>query len=112
MQHILQYLTDGSVLYFVSDIAGGFGKKDIWMVRRSGNGWSKPVNLGPDINTPEDELFPFVRDDGTLYFSSDGHIGMGGLDIYRASYQPDGSWIVQNMKAPINSYADDFGISI
>ncbi len=102
---------DGSVLYFVSDIAGGFGKKDIWMVRRSGNGWSAPLNLGPDINTPQDELFPFVRDDGTLYFSSDGHIGMGGLDIYRASYQPDGSWSVQNMKAPVNSNADDFSIT-
>jgi peptidoglycan-associated lipoprotein len=101
---------DGTVLYFVSDIAGGFGKKDIWMVRRSGNGWGAPLNLGPDINTPGDELFPFVRSDGTLYFSSDGHIGMGGLDIFKANYQPDGSWIVQNMKAPINSSADDFSI--
>lgn len=101
---------DGSVLYFVSDIAGGYGKKDIWMVRKSGNGWSEPLNLGPDINTPGDELFPFMRDDGTLYFSSDGLIGMGGLDIFRATYQPDGSWLVQNMKAPINSSADDFSI--
>lgn len=102
---------DGSVLYFVSDIAGGFGNKDIWMSRRSGSGWSDPINLGPDINTGRDELFPYVRDDGTLYFSSDGHIGMGGLDIFRATYQPDGSWIVQNMKAPINSSADDFSIA-
>lgn len=101
---------DGSVLYFVSDIPGGFGKKDIWMVRKSDNGWSEPLNLGPDINTAEDELFPFVRDDGTLYFSSDGHIGMGGLDIFKAMHQPDGSWSVQNMKAPINSNADDFSI--
>lgn len=102
---------DGTVLYFVSDIAGGFGKKDIWMVRKSGNGWSEPLNLGPDINTPQDELFPYMRDDGTLYFSSDGHIGMGGLDIFKATYQPDGSWIVQNMKSPINSSADDFSIA-
>ena len=101
---------DGSVLYFVSDIAGGFGKKDIWMVRKSGNGWGEPLNLGPDINTSGDELFPYVRSDGTLYFSSDGHIGMGGLDIFKANHQPDGSWIVQNMKAPINSSADDFSI--
>lgn len=101
---------DGSVLYFVSDIAGGYGKKDIWMVRKSGNGWSEPLNLGPDINTPGDELFPYVRDDGTLYFSSDGLIGMGGLDIFRATHQPDGSWAVQNMKSPINSAADDFSI--
>jgi peptidoglycan-associated lipoprotein len=103
---------DGSTLYFVSDIAGGSGKKDIWKVTRSGNGaWSKPQNLGPDINTPGDELFPYERSDGTLYFASDGLIGMGGLDIFRAKPQPDGSWTVQNMKPPINSFADDFGIT-
>ncbi|MCX6327171.1 MAG: OmpA family protein [Bacteroidia bacterium] len=104
---------DGSTLYFVSDIAGGFGKKDIWKVTMAGGGgaWSKPVNLGPDINTPGDELFPYVREDGTLYFSSDGLIGMGGLDIFKAKLQPDGSWVVQNMKPPINSFADDFGIT-
>jgi peptidoglycan-associated lipoprotein len=101
---------DGSVLYFVSDIAGGYGKKDIWMVRKNGDSWSQPINLGADINTPEDELFPYVREDGTLYFSSDGQIGMGGLDIFKATYQPDGSWIVQNMKPPINSSSDDFSI--
>ncbi len=103
---------DGSTLYFVSDISGGSGKKDIWKVTRSGNGaWSKPENLGPDINTPGDELFPYERSDGTLYFASDGLIGMGGLDIFRAKPQPDGSWTVQNMKPPINSFADDFGIT-
>jgi len=103
---------DGSTLYFASDIAGGFGKKDIWKVTRpQGGAWSKPVNLGPDINTPGDELFPYVREDGTLYFSSDGLIGMGGLDIFKAKPQPDGSWIVQNMKSPVNSFADDFGIA-
>ncbi|TAL60091.1 MAG: hypothetical protein EPN88_16410 [Bacteroidetes bacterium] len=104
---------DGSTLYFVSDIAGGFGKKDIWKATkaRGGGAWSKPVNLGPDINTSGDELFPYVRKDGTLYFSSDGLIGMGGLDIFKAKPQPDGSWVVQNMKPPINSYADDFGIA-
>jgi peptidoglycan-associated lipoprotein len=105
--------SDGLTLYFVSDIAGGYGKKDIWKASRekSGGAWSKPVNLGPDINTPGDELFPYVRQDGTLYFSSDGLIGMGGLDIFKAKPQPDGSWIVQNMKPPINSFADDFGIT-
>ena len=104
---------DGLTLYFVSDIAGGFGKKDIWKVtkEKGGGTWSKPVNLGPDINTPGDELFPYVREDGTLYFSSDGLIGMGGLDIFKAKPQPDGSWAVQNMKPPINSFADDFGIA-
>jgi len=103
---------DGMTLYFVSDMRGGFGKKDIWKTTRTKGGgtWSKPVNLGPDINTPGDELFPYIREDGTLYFSSDGLIGMGGLDIFKAKPQPDGSWLVQNMKSPINSYADDFGI--
>lgn len=103
---------DGLTLYFVSDLTGGYGKKDIWKVTRlrTGDQWSKPVNLGPDINTPGDELFPYIREDGTLYFSSDGQIGMGGLDIFKAKQQPDGSWAVQNMKAPINSFADDFGI--
>jgi len=105
--------SDGSTLYFVSDIAGGFGKKDIWKITKANGGgaWSKPVNLGPDINTPGDELFPYVREDGTLYFSSDGLIGMGGLDIFNAKPQPDGSWVVQNMKPPVNSFADDFGIT-
>jgi peptidoglycan-associated lipoprotein len=104
---------DGSTLYFVSDIAGGSGKKDIWKATKAkgGGAWSKPVNLGPDINTPGDELFPYIRNDGTLYFSSDGLIGMGGLDIFKAKPQPDGSWLVQNMKPPINSFADDFGIA-
>lgn len=104
---------DGLTLYFVSDIAGGYGGKDIWMSTRSsvGETWSKPKNLGPDVNTSGNELFPFLRSDGTLYFSSDGLIGMGGLDIFKAVPQPDGSWVVTNMKAPINSSADDFGIA-
>lgn len=104
---------DGLTLYFVSELQGGFGGKDIWMVTRAkeGDAWSKPGNLGPDINTSGEELFPYVREDGTLYFSSDGLIGMGGLDIFKALIQPDGSWVVQNMKSPINSFADDFGIA-
>ncbi|OFY39723.1 MAG: hypothetical protein A2Z69_00985 [Bacteroidetes bacterium RBG_13_44_24] len=103
--------SDGQTLYFVSDMAGGSGGKDIWMVTRSGDAWSKPRNPGPDINTSGNELFPYVRSDGTLYFSSDGLIGMGGLDIFKAVPQPDGSWVVQNMKPPVNSSADDFGIT-
>jgi len=104
---------DGLTLYFVSDMAGGSGGKDIWMTTRSAgsDAWSRPQNLSPDINTSGDELFPCMRSDGTLYFSSDGLIGMGGLDIFKAVSQPDGSWLVQNMKAPINSSADDFGIA-
>ncbi|MCX6333740.1 MAG: OmpA family protein [Bacteroidia bacterium] len=104
---------DGLTLYFVSDITGGSGGKDIWMSNRpaTGGAWSKPKNLGPDINTNGNELFPYLRSDGNLYFSSDGLIGMGGLDIFKAVPQPDGSWVVTNMKAPINSSADDFGIT-
>jgi peptidoglycan-associated lipoprotein len=103
---------DGLTMYFVSDMPGGFGGKDIWIVTRQGAGgkWSKPQNAGPDINTATNEVFPFARGDGTLYFSSDGLIGMGGLDIFKAAAQADGSWNVTNMKAPVNSPADDFGI--
>lgn len=103
---------DGLTLYFVSDIPGGYGGKDIWYVTRDNpsGSWSGPKNAGPDINTPGDEVFPYVRNDGVLFFSSDGHIGMGGLDIFKANPQPDGTWIVQNMRPPINSSADDFGI--
>lgn len=104
---------DGLELYFVSDLANGFGGKDIYVVRREteNSEWASPQSLGPDINTRGDELFPFVRRDGSLYFASDGHVGMGGLDIYKAEPQPDGSWIVDNMKYPINTFADDFAIS-
>ena len=104
---------DGLTLYFVSDMPGGAGGKDIWVSTRKSESdpWSGPRNLGPDINTSGNEEFPYVRDNGTLYFSSDGLIGMGGLDIFKAVAQPDGSWLVQNMKAPINSSSDDFGIT-
>lgn len=104
---------DGLTLYFVSDKEGGFGGKDIWKVTRaaSDQSWSSPENPGPDINSSGDELFPYMRNETTLYFSSDGLIGMGGLDIFEAKVQPDGSWTVKNMRPPINSPADDFGIT-
>ncbi len=107
---------DENTLYFVSDMDGsmktseGWNSKDIWMSTRNGENWSEPVNLGPQINTGGDEIFPFVHSDGTLYFSSDGHIGMGGLDIYKATKTDNGAWQVENMRYPINSAADDFGI--
>lgn len=103
---------DGMTLYFVSELPGGFGGKDIYYTTRQSNevAWTKPVNIGPDINTKGDELFPYVREDGTLYFSSDGHMGMGGLDIFKAVLLSGGNWQITNMKAPINSEADDFGI--
>jgi len=102
---------DGLTMYFTSNIRGGYGGLDIWQVSRSSednNLWSDPINLGAQINTPGDEMFPFVRKD-TLYFSSTGHPGYGGLDIYKA-YRSLGNWVVENMGKPINSNADDFGI--
>src|SRR5512133_1239595 len=108
---------DNNTLYFVSDMDGsmktseGKNSKDIWMVTRSGKGWSSPQNLGAPVNSAGDEVFPYVHADGTLYFSSDGHIGMGGLDIFKAVKNENGQWQVENMKYPINSAADDFGIT-
>jgi peptidoglycan-associated lipoprotein len=101
---------DGTALYFVSDRPGGFGGKDIWMSAASGGSFDKPVNLGGEINTPGDEMFPYIRENGELYFSSNYPIGIGGLDIFKAVKNDKGKWIVQNMKAPINSPGDDFGI--
>jgi peptidoglycan-associated lipoprotein len=103
---------DDLTLYFVSDMPGGRGGKDIWRVVRASaaDNWGSPENLGADINTEGDEMFPYVHADGTLYFSSNGHIGMGGLDIFKAK-NDEGRWIVENMGYPINTYADDFGIT-
>ena len=102
---------DEKTLYFVSDMAGGIGGMDIWKISRGEDGkWGKPENMGNEINTPGDEMFPYIHPDGTLYFSSNGRIGLGGLDIYKAKLKEDGHWVVENMRSPINSSADDFGI--
>ena len=97
-------------LYFVSDIAGGYGGKDIWRIPLSGIGSYYPENLGPEINTPGDEMFPYMRADSVLFFSSNGHPGMGGLDIFKAVQYKE-QWRIENMKSPINSMGDDFGIT-
>jgi peptidoglycan-associated lipoprotein len=102
---------DGNVLYFVSDMPGGYGGKDIWMAEKNGGAYDKPVNLGAEINTPGDEMFPFVRDNGELYFSSNYHPGMGGLDIFKAIQNEDKTWSVENIGYPMNSPGDDFGIA-
>lgn len=104
---------DGEYLYFVSDMPGGYGGKDIWRISLKERQGSL-VNLGPDINTEGNDDFPYVRSDGSLYFSSDGHPGMGGLDIFRATAVGDPAdlrWEVENMGFPINSAGDDFGIT-
>lgn len=103
--------SDGRILYFVSDRPGGFGGKDIWMAIDKGGKYDKPVNLGPEINTPGDEMYPFIRENGDLYFSSNYPIGIGGLDIFKAVADEKGKWKIENMKAPINSPGDDFGIT-
>lgn len=102
---------DGKYLYFVSDAVGGYGGKDLFRSRLVGNDFGPMENLGPDINTPGDEMFPYVRDSVTIYFASDGHPGMGGLDIFKATLDSTGKWNVENMKAPVNSAGDDFGIT-
>lgn len=102
---------DESELYFVSDMPGGFGGKDIWVATKQGGTFSNPVNLGETINTPGDEMFPFVRDNGELYFASNYHLGMGGFDIFVASKDDEGNWTIENMGSPMNSPADDFGIA-
>ncbi len=102
---------DGLTLLFVSNMKGGLGLNDIWKVERSPSGdWGEPVNMGPEINTEGNELFPYIHEDGSIYFSSDRHMGMGGLDIFRATAVEGGGWNVENMRYPINSSADDFGI--
>lgn len=102
---------DGKYLYYVSDAVGGHGGKDIFRSRLIGSDFGPMENLGPEINTPGDELFPYVKDSVTLYFASNGHPGMGGLDLFKATQDSTGKWTVENMKAPINSMADDFGIT-
>jgi peptidoglycan-associated lipoprotein len=101
---------DGRWLYFSSDMPGGSGGKDIWRVNLNDKVGSLE-NLGEFINTSGDEMFPYVRTDSILYFASDGHPGFGGLDLFKATLTPSGGWKVENMGQPMNSSADDFGIT-
>lgn len=101
---------DGNWLYFTSDMPGGSGGRDIWRINLKERTGSLE-NLGDFINTPGDDMFPYCRTDSILYFASDGHPGFGGLDIFKATLTPSGGWRVENMGQPINSAADDFGIT-
>jgi outer membrane protein OmpA-like peptidoglycan-associated protein len=99
---------DGKQLYFVSDMPGSLGQTDIFVVDvLGGNTFSDPKNLGPEINTEKKEMFPFINDK-KLYFSSDGHVGLGGLDVYEVAYTEEGFEEVKNVGQPINSRRDDF----
>jgi len=102
---------DGDVLYFTSDMPGGYGGNDIWMSRKKEGKWEKPENLGPEVNTAGNESFPCVRKDGILYFSSDGQPGFGGLDIFSATFENNKWGNVTNLGLPLNSPTDDFGIA-
>ena len=106
---------DELIMFFVSDMSSGFGGKDIWksVFDKKLKTWGPPVNLGNKVNTEEDEMFPYIATDNSLYFSSRGHLGMGGLDIYKSTMIGSGSYDqAENLKAPINSPADDFAFLI
>lgn len=103
---------DGNKLFFTSDRPGGYGQTDLYVCEKNGEGWGEPKNLGPVINTAGKEKMPQMGFDEKLYFSSDGHAGMGGLDIFRTSMK-GGSWTQPvNMKSPINSSRDDFSFNL
>lgn len=102
---------DGRYLYFTSDMPGGYGGLDIWRINLQERGGSLE-NLGPQINTAGNESFPYVRNDSVVYFSSDGHPGFGGLDMFKATLNSTGDrWSVDNLGMPLNSSGDDFGIT-
>lgn len=109
---------DGKTLYFSSDMPDSksgdknYGGRDLWMVKQAGRGrtWGDPINLGPNVNTTGDEVYPYIHEDGTLYFASDGHPGMGQLDIFYTTGEAQHWEKPTNMKAPINSCGDDFAI--
>lgn len=101
---------DGKTMVFVSDIPGGFGGTDLYMSKFDGKNWGTPINLGSSINTEGDEEFPYLHPAGALFFSSDGHPGMGGLDVFAASQDGDRWADPVNAGYPLNSSRDDFGI--
>ncbi|MDD3875955.1 MAG: OmpA family protein [Bacteroidales bacterium] len=105
--------SDGNTLFFVSDMPGGKGGSDIWMMKKNQTTrtWGNPINLSSNVNTSGSEMFPFILEDKYLYFASDGHIGLGGLDIYYVEISDNNNFSTAvNMMSPFNSSADDFGI--
>ena len=104
---------DGNTMYFVSDMPGGYGFTDLYVSKKEGEAWGTPKNLGPDINTEGREMFPSVDKDGELYFASDGHGGLGGLDNFRVKINPKTGKFgkIRNIGAPINSSYDDFAMT-
>ncbi len=104
---------DGRRLFFSSDMPGGYGGYDLYYVEKKMDSWTKPINLGSAVNTPGNEVFPFVHESGTLFFSSNGHGGEGGLDIFMAEMTDDGDWGTPvNLGSPFNASTDDLGFII
>jgi outer membrane protein OmpA-like peptidoglycan-associated protein/tetratricopeptide (TPR) repeat protein len=100
--------SDGKMLIYSSDMPGGYGATDMYMSRLNGTRWEKPRNMGPSINTAEIEKYPVLVNDSLLYFSSNGHITLGGQDILKSVYRNNAWTKAENMRAPINSIADDY----
>jgi outer membrane protein OmpA-like peptidoglycan-associated protein len=103
---------DGSRLFFSSNMPGGYGGMDLYFVERRPDGWSKPINMGKDVNTPSNEGFPYFHESGTLFFSSNGHGGEGGLDIFMIDISTNAWGKLKNIGVPFNSTTDDLGIIV
>jgi outer membrane protein OmpA-like peptidoglycan-associated protein len=101
---------DGTKIIFSSDMPGSYGGMDLWTCTRTANGWSKPVNMGVNVNTEGNEVFPTISDNGIIYFSSNGYGGLGGMDIYLTADSTDSYSKPKNAGFPINSPDDDFGL--
>lgn len=104
---------DGNMMVFTSDMPGGSGGSDLYMCTKAADGkWAEPINLGPSINTEGEEMFPFISNDYTLYFASNGHVGLGGLDIYQAPWRGNAFADVENLGLPFNSSYDDMSLTL
>ncbi len=101
---------DKNKIYFSARMQGGFGGADIWYVENGDEGWSRPKNMGPAINSAYDEMFPYLRNDSTFFYSSTKNPTMGGLDIFIATKNKKSRWVSENLKPPFNSNGNDFGI--
>lgn len=101
---------DGLKMYFSSDREGGLGGMDLWVVERTGEGWSAPINLGPEVNTDKNEVFPFIHSTGNLFFASNGYSGAGGLDLQMIDISGKKWGNVTNLGEPFNSPGDDLGL--
>lgn len=103
---------DGTKIFFASNMPGGYGGRDIYMSEKQGESWSKPVNLGPEVNTEKDEAFPFFHESGVLFFASEGHDGYGGFDLFMIDLSTREWGQVTNLGKPFNTTQDDFGLII